>query len=80
MNLYKRYVDVITMISKEGTLTPLAIVWDNGVKYPIDKVLAIQQRSSRVGGCGMRYTCMICGQQRYLFLERNRFFLESFHP
>ena len=77
--LYKRYVDVVTFVSKEGATTPLFLVWD-GEKYPIEKVTAVENRASVVGGCGIRYTCKIHGQIRHLFLERDRFFIESYHP
>ncbi len=72
-------MDVVTLVSKEGVTTPLFVVWD-GMKYPIEKIMAIENRASVVGGCGIRYTCRIQGQTRQLFLERDRFFLESYHP
>ena len=50
------------------------------MSYQIDKVLSKERRASQVGGCGVRYVCMICGQRRNLFLEKNRWFIESMHP
>ena len=80
MELYKRYVDVVTLQRKSGTMTPLFLVWDDGRKYAIDKVVSVERRASQVGGCGIRYACMICGQRRNLFYERTRWFIESTQP
>jgi hypothetical protein len=78
--LYKRYVDVLTLINKEGEMVPLIIVWDDGVKYKIDKVMEIKKAVSTVGGSGILYKCRIQGQERSLFFEKNRWFIESLHP
>lgn len=74
----KIYVDVITLNTKEGKIKPLAIVWANGVKYTIDKVTQITKAASTIaGGTGLRFTCFIQGQSRYLFLEEDRWFIEK---
>lgn len=74
----KIYVDVILLNTKEGKLKPLAIVWANGVKYTIDKVTQITRAASTVaGGTGLRFTCYIQGQSRYLFMEEDRWFIEK---
>jgi hypothetical protein len=74
----KEYVDVVTYHRKDGQIKPLYIVWNNGVKYEIDKVVQITRAASlRAGGTGIRYTCMIQGSQRYLFLEEDRWFIEK---
>lgn len=80
MELYKRYVDVILKQTKNGMIEPLYVCWDNGKKYQIDKILSSSRRASSVGGCGIRYACMICGQRRNLFLEKDRWFIESTQP
>lgn len=80
MELYKRYVDVILKQTKVGEIQPMYVCWDNGIKYPIDKIISSQRSASVVGGCGIRFTCMICGQRRNLFLEKDRWFIESTQP
>lgn len=80
MQLYKRYIDVVEFVDKEGNLTPLFIIWDNGIKYPIDKIIEVRQSHSQVGGAGLMYRCRIQNQERKLFYERNRWFIESFQP
>lgn len=78
--LYKRYVDVITLIDKYGKLTPLMIKWENGCSYPIDRILEIRNAASEVGGGGILYRCRIQQQERKLFYEKNRWFIESTKP
>ncbi len=80
MELFKRYVDVILLQRKTGELIPMYVCWENGKRYKIDKILNRQRRASPVGGCGMRYTCLISGNRRNLYLEKDRWFIESVHP
>jgi hypothetical protein len=78
--VYKRYVNIISLIDKEGQVTPLILLWDNGTKYAIDKIHEIRKAVSVVGGGGILYRCQIMGQERKLFYEKNRWFIESLHP
>lgn len=81
--LYKRYVPVVCMMGKEGELKPLSLIWEdvNGrVSYTIDKILKVKKAASQVGGCGILYECMISGQKRNLFYEKNRWFVECKRP
>ena len=80
MQLYKRYVDVVLRQRKDGRIRPLYICWDDGRKYRIDRILSIDRRASRVGGCGIRYVCMVEGVQRSLYLEKDKWFVESHRP
>ena len=83
MRLYKRYVDMIVMTNKEGKLKPLYMIWESREgkeSFRIDKILDIRKASSQVGGCGLLYECMIDRKIRNLFYERNRWFIESYHP
>ena len=65
MQLYKKYVDVVVMQRKTGELRPLYLCWNDGREYKIDKVLSHSRKESCVGG---------------LFLEKDRWFLESYQP
>lgn len=78
--LYKRYVDVITLVDREGKLKPLILIWENGLQYPIDRILEVRNATSEVGGCGILYRCRIGSQERCLFYEKNRWFIESTKP
>lgn len=78
-HFYKRYIDVVAHIDRNGMIKPLIIVFDDQ-KYHIDKILEIKKTHSQVGGSGIRYRCRIQNQERNLFLERNRWFIESTKP
>lgn len=74
--LYKYYVDVVTLIYKDGNLTPLFVEWGNK-KYKVDKVLSIRETFSQAGGCGICYECRFGSCIRRLFWEKDKWFLES---
>lgn len=78
--LYKRYIDVVVRQMKNGTVLPLYVCWDDGRNYKIDRVVSKERRASQVGGCGMRYVCLINGHTRCIFLEKDRWFIESYQP
>lgn len=72
MQVRKVYVDVTAEFSKEGVLIPLSIRWEDGIVYEITRVKdKCRAASTKAGGVGMRYTCIICGQEKYLFYEDN---------
>ena len=71
-NNLKVYVPVDVEFRSDGTMLPRIIVWEDGTKYEIDRVLDIRQAAAmRAGGQGDRYTVMIDGKQSYLFFERS---------
>lgn len=78
--LYKKYVNVVALIDKQGNIKPLFLVWNDGVKYPIDRILEVRKAASEVGGCGLLYRCRIQNVERKLFYEKNRWFIESVKP
>ena len=74
----KKYVDVTAQFDVDGTIVPLEIQWEDGRRYPIDRILDIRPAASlKAGGAGIRYTCRIGGHQKYLFLEENKWFVEA---
>ena len=78
-NSYKIYVDVTAEFFPDGRLIPRFITWEDGRKFEIDKVKECRRAASfKAGGVGMRYTCMICGSEHYLFYEENyKWFVEA---
>ena len=56
----------------------LQIVFDEGRVYVVDQVRDVCRRAADVGGVGDRYTCVIQGQERYLWFEKGRWFVEAF--
>ena len=74
----KVYVDVNVKFDTDGIMHPLSITWEDGTNFIIDKVLDIKKAASlKVGGQGIRYTCMINNKQTYLFYEFNKWFVEA---
>ncbi len=74
----KVYVDVLLRQEKNGKITPLAITWENGEVYEVDKVTHVCKATSlKAGGAGLRFTCRIGRRESYLFLEGDRWFVEG---
>jgi len=71
MSQSKVYVPVVASFDTEGRLIPRELVWEDGRRYTIDRVLDIRPAAAlKAGGQGDRYTVQICKQQSYLFFER----------
>ena len=69
---------MIVKYLEDGTIMPLAIHWNEGELYEIDRVIDIRPCASlKAGGAGIRYTCMIQGHQKYIWLEESKWFVEA---
>lgn len=67
----KVYVPVLAAFGADGKLTPRALVWEDGTRYTIDRVLDMRPAAAqKAGGQGDRYTVRIGGRESYLFFER----------
>ncbi|MDR0991485.1 MAG: hypothetical protein LBL87_01115 [Ruminococcus sp.] len=80
-NDFKVYVDVYELHTKDGKITPIGFVWENGLRYAVDKVTDIRRAASlKAGGAGLRYTVKIGNFERFMFLEEEagvrRWFME----
>ena len=53
--------EVDVRFTPDGKIRPLAINYDKSHIYGIDRVLAVRRGTSRLGGKGQCFTCMICG-------------------
>lgn len=74
----KKYIKVTATFDCDGNLLPELIYWEDGRKYPIDKITDVRYAASlKACGAGIRYTCKILGKERYLFLEENRWFVDT---
>ena len=74
----KRYVPVIVRFDVDGKLRPQIIGFDEEHKYVIDKILDVRRAACQtVGGVGNRYTAKVQGEERYLWLEKGRWFIEA---
>jgi hypothetical protein len=73
----KVYIEIIARF-KDGTIYPLFIIWHNGQKFTIDKILDIKRAAAtNVGGVGVRYTCRINNKVTYIWLDDNLWFVEA---
>jgi len=68
----KVYVRVTVDFREDGVMLPKELVWEDGERYAIDRIIDIRQAAAlKAGGQGDRYTVMIREQRSYLFFERN---------
>lgn len=73
----RKDVSVIASIQPNGVVIPQILIWENGKKYAIDKVLDIRKKAStKGGGMGLRYTCRFGNHERYLWLDGYVWFIE----
>jgi hypothetical protein len=84
MHPQRIYVELRVIFGADGTMTPVAMKWEDGRIFGIDRILDVRRAASRAGSMGVRYTVKILGQERYLFFEdtysdsgRSRWFVES---
>ena len=74
----KVFVEVTAAHPVCGNIRPLAIKWEDGRVFTIDRVLDVRMAAAlKAGGQGIRYTCRISGKQVYLFCDGGRWFIEN---
>ena len=74
----KQSVTVNVTIGADGQVRPKKFLWKDGIWYKIDRVVyAERAASTKVGGCGIRYTIMVEGLPRYLYDEEGKWFMED---
>jgi len=68
----KVYVQVNADFNPDGLMLPRELIWEDGEKYTIDRVVDICQAAAmKAGGQGDRYTIEVRGHKCYLFFERS---------
>ena len=66
----KVYIGVEADFGSDGAMMPRAIIWEDGTRYEVDRVLDIRPAPAlKAGGQGDRYTLRINGQTTYAFLS-----------
>lgn len=74
----KVYVPVNLDVDAEGNIRPRLIRWVDGRVYEIDRLKhKCRAASTKVGGCGIRYTVMIGGHESFLYNEDEKWFVEA---
>ena len=73
----KVFVEVIALHRLDGSARPLELVWEDGRKFAIDRVLDVRHAASlKAGGMGICYTCRVSGRELRLFDDQGYWFLE----
>lgn len=63
---------------ENGNIMPISFRYEDGNVYAIDKVICVRKMAAmKTGGAGIRYTCRIKNCRRYIFMEENRWFIET---
>ncbi len=70
---YRRvYVNVDVRFDSAGRMHPRALMWTDGRKYEIDRVIDVRPaHAKKAGGQGDRYKIRVHGQERELFFEHS---------
>ena len=71
-------LNIVVLNTEDGKSIPKTILWEDGRKFPIDKVLDIRKAAAlKCGGIGTRYICKICNKEVAIFDEDGYWFLEK---
>ena len=71
-------VAVNVTITTDGQVRTRKFLWKDGQWYKIDRVTyAERAASTKVGGCGIRYTIMVEGLPRFFYDEDGKWFMED---
>ena len=78
MEREKRYIPVIVRFDAEGKMRPIELEFDEAHRYRIDRIIYVLRATCQsLRRVGDRYTCRIRGQERYLWFEKGRWFVEA---
>lgn len=69
----KKYVCVESETDSLGIVTPLKIKWDKSKGFTIERVIHISRENSEL----IEYVVLIHGQQKKLFKEKDRWFVNA---
>lgn len=74
----KVFVKITAEHDLNGKIKPVAVNWEDGRIFPIDRVIDARVAASlKAGGQGMRYTCRIRNRVFFLFHDENKWFIET---
>lgn len=68
----KKYIVVTCTYDEDGVVTPTAIIWENGRKIRIDKVL----HTCKLENEGIRYSVLIGKAKKYIYKENESWYVE----
>ena len=71
-------LDIVVRHTPDGKAIPKIIIWEDGRRFAIDKVLDIRKAAAlKCGGVGTRYICRICSKEVAIFDEDGSWFMEK---
>ena len=74
----KVLVEVIARFAIDGSIIPLYVIWEDGRKFEVDKVMDVRRAASlKAGGQGTRYRIRMMGKETYLFYDDLVWFMEG---
>lgn len=77
MGVERKYIGIMVEFTSDGRMLPREVIWGDGRKYCIDKILSAKKAAElRTGGVGIRYDCMINGREKYIFYNEWKWFIE----
>ncbi len=78
MRYEKVYVEVLVRFKKEGGMRPVAVVWEDGRAFPIDKIIKTGLAPGKTGAVlPIRYVCAFGEKIRPLYFEKERWYVET---
>lgn len=64
-------ITILVQHEKDGRALPKTIIWDDGRKFDIDRILDIRRAAStKYGGVGIRYICRVCGREIRILMKK----------
>ena len=73
----KEYLKIFAVFTSDGRVIPKSFLYKDGNIYRRDKVLHVARKASlKTGGSGICYTIMIDGQEKYLFRDEDKWYME----
>ena len=74
----KEYIKVYAVFNTNGYVIPKSFLYSDGNIYKIDKVKNMERKAStKVGGSGIRYTVLIQGEEKYIFRDEDKWYIEA---
>ena len=71
-------LDIIVRHTPDGRAIPKTILWEDGRRFSIDRILDTRKAAAlKCGGVGTRYICKICNKEVVIFDEDGCWFLEK---
>jgi hypothetical protein len=71
------YITVNVDFDPEGISTPRSIVWPDGRRFTVDRVISRDRVGANWREIDQRYAVIIAGQKRFIYRKGDRWFVET---